>query len=164
MPVSMSAAQREAFASSRAVILHALTFEHAAWTGSLDVVQALSSIALTDETASTRTYLPVPFKLSPPELSADAPSEMRIELDCVPRDVVDLLEQAVAAAGVITVTYRAWDSADPSAPVYGPISLSIVDAAASLDKVSLRAADTDLANRAFPNDDYTPARYPGLVA
>jgi hypothetical protein len=166
MPDSlMTTAVREAYASapSGIVLYHCLTLTHAAWSGSLNVVQDIEQHTLTDETSATRTYLPVPFAFSMPEVSESSHSEIRVELDTVPRDVTALLDQAAAAAGVISLTYRAWLSSDASAPAYGPLSLVVLEASATLDKISLRASAADIANKAFPNLDYTPSKFPGLV-
>jgi hypothetical protein len=162
----MTEAVREAYASAPdgVVLLHGLTLTHSAWTGSLDVVQDTQQHALRDEALATRTYLPVPFAFSLPEVSESAASEIRVELDTVPRDVSALLDQAVAAAGVITLTYRAWLSTDTSTPAYGPLTLTVLEATATLDRISLRATAADITNKAFPNLDYTPSKFPGLVA
>lgn len=162
----MTQAVREAYASapSGVVLLHCLTLSHSAWAGTLDVVQDITSHSLTDETSSARTYLPLPFAFSLPEVSENAAAQITVELDNVPRDVSALLDQAVAAAGVITLTYRAWLSTDTTAPAYGPLTLTVHEATATLDKISLRASAQDITNRAFPNLDYTPSKFPGLVA
>ncbi len=167
MPDSlMTQAVREAYASAPdgVILLHCLTLTHSAWAGTLDVVQDTQQHSLRDETAATRNYLPVPFSFSLPEVSESAASEIRVELDTVPRDVSALLDQAVAAAGVITLTYRAWLSTDTQSTAYGPLALTVIEATATLDRVSLRATSADITNKAFPNLDYTPSKFPGLVA
>lgn len=162
----MTQAVREAYASAPdgVVLLHALTLTHAAWPGTLDVVQDIAQHTLTDETGSARVYLPIPFSFSLPEVSESAAAQITVEIDNVPRDVAALLDQAAASAGVITLAYRAWLSTDTLAPAYGPLTLIVHEASASIDKISLRASAQDVSNRAFPNLDYTATKYPGLVS
>lgn len=167
MPDSlMTRAVREAYACAPdgIVLWHGLTLTHAAWPGSLDVVQDIEARDLTDETGATRTYHPVPFAFSLPEVSDSVAATITVEIDNVPRDVAALLDRAAAAAGVIQLTYRAWLSDDPAAPAYGPLTLTVLEAAATPERISLKASAADIGNRAFPNLDYTPSRFPGLVA
>ena len=162
----MTEAVREAYASAPhdVYLHHTLTLRHSAWAEPLRCVQGFEPATLTDETGVTANYLPIPFAFSLPEVSDSSASEIRVEVDNVPRDVAALLDAAVAAAGTITLEYRAWLSTDPSAPAYGPLRLTVLEAAATLTTVTLRASSFDITNRAFPNLDYTPSKFPGLVA
>ena len=162
----MTQAVREAYASAPSGIMlwHCLTLSHSAWAGTLDITQDTAEHVLTDEAQRSATYLPIAFAFTLPEVSESSVSEILVEIDAVPRDVAALLDLAVSATGVITLQYRAWLSNDVSAPAYGPLSLSVTAASASIDKVSLRASAANVANLAFPNLDYTPSKFPGLVA
>lgn len=160
----LTAAIREAYAAANdAALIHTITLRHAAYAEPLRCAQHTETVRLRDETGTWADYLPIPFTFSLPEVSESSATELRIELAAATREAIVALDAAVQAAGPITLEYRVWIDGDPDAPAWGPLALTVVEASATADRVSLRATAVDITNRAFPGEDYTPTRYPSLV-
>jgi hypothetical protein len=174
---TLSAAIKEAYASapSAEVILHTLEFRHPAFVDELGQPTALrvvrdhaNLIASLEVSAPIDPGYPVlflayPFDLIPPSVEQGASPEVVITVDNVSAEIERNLSIAVSSPYLVEVTYRAYLASDTSTPQNDPpMTLTVTQVEATDFRITCRASFGDLANRQFPNEDYTVERFPGL--
>ena len=184
---SLSDAIKEAYASapSDEVVLHTLELQHPAFVGldgqstPIRVVQNHVDIWANLEAdvrfgaGETVQFISFPFEMTQPSISDGSVPESTLTIGNVSREIVDNIELAVESNEVITVVYRPyiWTAArDGSTEALSllsqnddPLRLSLVNIVAKTQSISGRIRFRDLANKRFPAQDYTPARFPRLV-
>lgn len=175
---TLSEAWKEACASvpSGEMMFHTLEFRHPNFRNELnqptairvvldhnDLIATLESDAPLNPTEPV-VFVPMAFGLQLPNVENVAMPELKIVMDNVSRDIEDNLALATASPYPVEVTYRQYLSSDLSAPQNDPpLTFTLKDPEADDFTVSATASATDLGNRQFPNEDYTSARFPGLV-
>jgi hypothetical protein len=169
---SLSDAIKEAYAVAPAdeVVYHTLEIRHNSFATPIRVVRDLVDLDATleadaPEDASTEvTFLAYSFDLVPPEVGAGGTPQMAIEIDNVSREILANIELAIASSDLLTVIYRAYTSADLTAPANDPpLTLTIFQITATPMRIRAVAGFNDLTNKRFPSDTYTAERFPGLV-
>lgn len=174
---TLSAAIKEAYASAPSddVILHTLEFRHPAFVDELGnptairvvrdhvpMVATLEASAPLDPGMAVM-FLGYSFEFVLPTVEPSASPEMVITIDNVSAEIENNLSLSVASPYMIEVTYRAYLASDLSGPQNDPpMTLTVQRINANDFRVTGRASFGDLANRQFPNDDYTVERFPGL--
>ena len=109
------------------------------------------------------TFTAYSFTIDLPHVDDKASPRAVITIDNVSREIIENIERAVESQEVIKVTYRPYLSNDLSTPQHNPpLHLVLSDIEANVHKITAKASFGDLANKAFPNDTYTPSRFPGL--
>lgn len=174
----LSEAIAEAYASapSDTVILHTLEIRHSNFIDSegnpaaIRVVRDHKDLTATLETnapingGEEVTFSSFSFDISLPPVDDKSSPEAVVTIDNVSREIIDNIERAVTSQEVIKVTYRPYLSTDLSSPQYDPpLHLTLTDVVADVFRVTGKARFNDLANQSFPNEEYTPTRFPGLV-
>jgi hypothetical protein len=170
---TLSAAIEEAYASAPAgeVILHTLEFRHPSFTTPLRVVRDRTDHTLTLEASapidpSTAVgFVGFAFDLQLPDVTTGPTPEIIITIDNVSRDILGYMDQAANSADLVEVTYRPYLSTDTSAPQMDPpLTMVVRDIEADVFRITARCGFGDYANRPFPFDVYSLARFPGLVS
>jgi len=169
---ALSEAIKEAYAvaPTGVVLLDTLEFRHASFTEPLRVVRNTVDIGATLEDEAPLnggeavTFTRFAFEFTLPEVSDSAAPELVIAIDNVNRVIVEHLELAVASSDALFVTYRPYLSTDLSAPQMDPpLTMTVHHIEADVFRVTARCGFGDILNRAFPSQDYTASRFPGLV-
>ena len=169
---ALSQAIKEAYAAapSNVVTLHTLEFRHPAFSTPLRVVLdhvdhtcTLEVDAPADPGAAI-LFVGYSFDIVLPTVDGGAAPEVMITIDNVSQEIEDSINAALATTDKVLVTYRPYLSTDLTAPAMNPpMTLTITSISATQFQLTARAQLGDYANKAFPGDDYTPARFPGLV-
>ncbi len=104
------------------------------------------------------------FDFTLPSLAEGQPPELAITLKGVSWKVIVHLENAITMTDKIEVTFRRFLAASPEAgPRDGrPMTLYASVVKATLTEVTMTADLTDIHNKAFPSNVYTPTTFPGL--
>lgn len=169
---ALSEAIREAYATAPVaeVILHTLEIRHAAFTQPIrvvcdhrDLLARLEADAPLDA-GQWVTFNAFAFEPVPPGSSQQPNPEMQVKVDNVGREISDALDLAVESGTPAEITYRPYLASDPAQPEMTPVMhMTLISAQLSQLSVALRAGFPDFANRKFPGEDYTAARFPGLI-
>ena len=172
MPDStLSTALKEAYASAPAgVILHTLELRHPSFSAPIRVVRDNASLSAKLEAtapvdASTYvTFVAMAFDFTKPEISPTGIPQISIEIDNVDRAIVANIEAAMTTAQMVQCTYREYLSTDLTAPQNNPpLSMTIMNISADVFKVHATAGFPNLLNKRFPNTEYDPAVFTGLI-
>lgn len=171
---TLSDAIKEAYASApdNVVILHTLELLHPAFTQPIRVVRDHQDLTATLEaSAPADAGMPVlfvgfAFDLVLPEMSEKtALPQIIVTIDNVDREIVANIEAAMTTQDVIQIIYRPYLSTDLTAPqMIPPLDFQVQAIMADVFQVRATCSYGDPANRAFPNEDFTLQRFPGLAA
>lgn len=169
---ALSAALAEAYASAPAdvVILHTLEFRHSAFSEPIRVVSDHVALTATLEATAPLNpseaveFLAYAFSVQLPDVGSGRMPELLITIDNIDQVIEENIEAAAGSAEKIEVTYRPYLSTDLTAPhMNPPLTLTVTHIEATVFQVRARAGFRNLGNLAFPNQDYTAERFPGLV-
>lgn len=169
---ALSQALKEAYAAAPCdvVTLHTLEFRHPAFTQPLRVVLDHADHTCTleaDAPADPSTavlFVGYAFDIVLPNMDTGAAPEVVITIDNVSMEIEDNISAALATADKVLVTYRPYLSTDLSAPSMNPpMTLTVTHISADQFQITARAQLGDYANKAFPGENYTATRFPGLV-
>jgi hypothetical protein len=105
----------------------------------------------------------VMFKFKLPEQSDSKVTGMQIEFDNVTRIMSDHLDNAVKERSTMALIYREYLADDTSEPQLVISNLSIKNVSSNLWRVTASADFMDFINKKFPNKDYRPEEFPGLI-
>lgn len=169
---SLSAAIAEAYATAPedVVILHTLEFRHSTFATPLRVVMDHQALTATLEAAAPENpseaveFAAYDFDAKLPDVASGRMPELQIVIDNIDQVIEEAIESAAGSSDKIEVTYRPYLSTDLTAPhMDPPLTLTLTHVEATVFQVSARAGFRNLGNIGFPNQDYTAARFPGLV-
>lgn len=169
---ALQQALKEAYAAAPTseVLLHTLEFRHADFTAPIRVVLDHQDWNLTLEgdapanPGESVTFVGFAFDVQLPDVETNPAPEVVITIDNVTPDIEDNLRLAAQSATPVSVTYRPYLASDPSAPQMDPpLHLTLLAAKADNHRVTARAGFVDVANKAFPAEEYTAVRFPGLI-
>ena len=169
---ALSQALKEAYAAAPCdvVTLHTLEFRHPAFTQPLRVVLDHADHTCTleaDAPADPSTavlFVGYAFDIVLPNMDTGAAPEVVITIDNVSMEIEDNISAALATIDKVMVTYRPYLSTDLSAPSMNPpMTLTVTHISADQFQITARAQLGDYANKAFPGENYTATRFPGLV-
>lgn len=179
--LSYSQAIAEAYASAPedVVIMDTLEFRHPTFIDP-DTLEVIALRVVNDHEAldatledtapmdagEVVTFQPVRFGFRrPAESESGSTQEVEITVSNVSKTMMPYLDRAKETRIPIEVTYRPYLSDDTSGPhMNPPMTLTLRNVTTNMSDVSARAGFGDLTNRRWPRVDYTPARFPGLVA
>jgi len=120
-------------------------------------------ILVTSDTVDTihlaDTYQPFPFRITLPTNTADAPPEMRLEIDNVDRTIIETLR---TISGPPTVDLKIIRASAPDVVEAQFLGFILRDVTADVMQVSGRLARKDYGSEPFPAGRFTPAMFPGL--
>lgn len=105
----------------------------------------------------------VMFKFTLPEQSESRVTGMQIEFDNVSRIMSKYLDNAIKVRATMSLIYREYLADDPSMPQLVIGNLSIKSVSSNIWRVTAQADFLDFINKKFPNKDYRPEEFPGLV-
>ena len=175
---SLSAAIREAYAAAPAdiVILHTLELRHPSFLDDdgqptairvvrdhVDLMARLEADAPVDGGSVVR-FVAMGFELELPPVDTAPVPEIAVTIDNVSREIVRHLDAASTSQDKIEVTYRPYLSTDLEGPQMDPpITLILTEVEADVFRVTGRARMLDIGNKAFPAENYTAKRFPGLT-
>lgn len=160
---SLSAAIKEAYASAPTdeVVYHTLTFTHPSFTVPAFVVNGFDDITTGD---GLGPYIALPFSLELPEVSNQAPPQMRMTVDNVSRELLYQIDRAAEEPEPIIVTYRQYLASDLSkAQNDPPLMLHLSSIEVTATKITGIASVQNFTNRRFPKITYRDEEYPGLI-
>ncbi len=171
---TLSEAIKEAYASApdNVVILHTLELLHPAFTQPIRVVRDYQDLTATLESGAPQNggqavlFIGYAFDLVLPQMTEQtALPQIIVTIDNVDRAIVQNIEAAMTTTDVIQIIYRPYLSTDLSAPqMIPPMEFQVQSIQADVFQVRATCNYGDPANRAFPNEDFTLARFPGLAA
>ena len=166
--ITLSQAARELAASADVgdVVLHTLQVDHPAFTEPLSLVNDYSSLTATLEDGVTVvTFVAFGFDFRLPDVEQAQSPELEIAIDNVSREILAYIDLASQSQSLATITYRMYLASDLSGPCNDPpLVLTVTAVTADVFRVRLQAGFSNFANVRFPREDYTAARFPGLVA
>ena len=178
MPDStLSEALKEAYASapSDVVIIHTLELRHPAFIddeGNPTAIRVtrdyVNHICRLEDTAPLNPseyveFLALAFDLELPPIGNSPTPEISVIIDNVSTQIIAYLDKAVETQDMIELTYRPYLSNDLSYPQMDPpITLVITDINVDCYKITATARMMDIGNKAFPAENYTVKKYPGL--
>lgn len=176
---SLSAALKEAYAAApqNVVVLHTLELRHPSFIDDVGQPIALRVVMdhadleakLEDDAPQNAgeyvTFINFSFDMQPPNVEEVATPELVVTIDNVSREIEDNIAYAVASPYPVGITYRPYLSTDLTQPQMDPPLHLTSQGAIEVDdfRVTMRATFGDMANRQFPNEDYTVERFPGLT-
>lgn len=175
---ALSAAWKEACAVAPAgvVQLHTLEFRHPNFVDGAGAPTAIRVVmGHADLTAKLENTAPLnpgeyvrfvafAFDLQLPNVEAVALPELQLGLDNVDPSIEHNLALATASPYQIECTYRCYLSTDLTAPQNNPpLTFNLKNIEADDVRVTAAAGTSDVGNRQFPSEDYTPDRFPGLI-
>ncbi len=170
----LTEAIKEAYASApdNVVILHTLELLHPAFTTPIRVVRDYADLQATLEATAPQnpgqlvTFVGYSFDLRLPTVSEQtALPQILVTIDNVDREIVSNIEAAQKTTDIITAIYRPYLSTDLTGPqMIPPLEFQVQTIMADVFKVQATCSFGDPANRAFPNEDFTLERFPGLAA
>lgn len=159
MPVSRALARIYTSAPQNDRQLETLDITHPAFTKSYFLTNSDDPFV-----AGGVTYEPFPFQVKLPSSGENGFEDLVVSLSNVTPMLVQELERARLNSAVpITFVYRAWAESDLTNPGYELPPLSATEIVVENAIISARVTMIDLVNRAFPNQLYTPTRFPMLA-
>jgi hypothetical protein len=168
---ALSAALAEAYASvpDGTVILDTLEVWHPAFTQPLRIVADGRALEARLEADAPRDagalvgFVPLAFRLRPPEATPDAPGVLEAEIDTAGREIVAEIDAAVATLDPIEIVWRRFIAATAlDGPEYVVRGLTLRTVSAGVARMTATAAWADLVNERFPRLTYTRERFPTL--
>jgi hypothetical protein len=170
---TLKQAIKEAYASvypGGVVELLTIEIRHASFTTPIRCVVDGQAWTLTlEDTApvdagAAVSFEPYPFEVTRPSVEENALPELAIAITNVTGEIEDQVRAAAYSGTKAQVTFRVYLSTDTSGPQNDPpMHLTITHIEADDFRVTARASFADIANKQFPGEDYTAARFPGLV-
>ncbi len=175
MDSTLSLAIKEAYASApAAIIYHTLEIYHPSFTVPIRVVRDTVNLTARLESAAPRDaaalveFIGYKFDITPPEISTSGVPQCTIEIDNVSREILAQIEAAVNGGSqeLITICYRNFLQGNLNVGPENnpPLTLNVSDITANVFRISATAGFSNMANKKFPNLDYTSELFPGLIA
>jgi hypothetical protein len=104
------------------------------------------------------------FSVQRPAIEEDALPELVIVIDNVSQEIENQITAAAYSGQKASCTFRAYLNIDTTGPQNDPpMHLTITHIEATDFRITARAGFADITNKHFPGEDYTSARFPGLV-
>lgn len=168
MPVTPEEALQEAYASATAIQLHTLEIRHPGFTQPLRLVLSPRNRTLTLEPGApvdggaAVEFLGAPFSAEMPTVDENGQMRMRVTIDNVTGEIERQLGPAVQMPAVAAITYRSYLDTDTSGPQLPLLHMEVMDVSAGDMTIEVVCGFGNFSNQAFPSEDYTRARFPGL--
>ncbi|QQX80868.1 DUF1833 family protein [Shewanella sp. KX20019] len=160
-------AEREAYASCKStnVTLYTIQLDHSSFTKPLRIVADNEPLKTTKDGADIE-YLPFYFQITRPPISEEPDPVIKVSVDNVSGYLTPYFEDAAKTPELITLTFRPylWNDSGDEAIIteLSEMSLLVRSASVNTSSISITAALVNPANTPFPNETYTPERFPGL--
>lgn len=137
--------------------------DHRDWTGRLENTAPLNAGEFVNFTAYA-------FEVTFPSVEDGAQPELQLKIDNVAQDILKQIELAAVSDEAVQLTARLFLSTDIDVNGYfngpqndPPLHLVVNFIKADVFTITANASFSDMSNKAFPGEDYTAARFPGLV-
>lgn len=169
--MTISTAIKEAYARAGSSTTHriALELRHYTWPSPARVIDHTEPVSLTLEAGApanagqTVTFSPVGMNVQEPKVGVEPASDMEIELDGVPGSFHSLFDAANSTGTPIDATIRAVAlNGETVIGSFAPYHLQVKHVAVMLEKISVTLGRISPVNLKFPNDKYSPDKYPQL--
>lgn len=152
---------KELYSSSGAdVIVHTLEFNHTSWPGPFYIVRGFEDFSANlEDSGPVVVFQKFAFNIQGPNKDVMGSQTLKINVDSVSTELVDLLELAIVDTNnvPIEVKFRIYLESDTTAPQNDPpLKLWMRKVTVDNFKVSGQAELVNLANRVFPNVKYGP--------
>lgn len=167
----LSAALAEAYASvpDGTVVLDTLEIWHPAFTAPLRIVADGTTLDARIEAGAPRdagqivTFVPLAFRLIPPEITPGTTPVLELEIDTAGREIVAEVDRALASLDPVEIIWRRYIAATAAdGPDYVIGGLRLRSVTATPVRMSARAGWQDLLGERFPRLSYTRAGFPTL--
>jgi hypothetical protein len=164
--MSVTAAMEEAYAANPRgeAVIETLELDHVTFAQPVYIATGVEDdISLPPALGATAVaFKALQISVTPPGVSADGPTPMKVRIDNVSSFLLPYLRGAVASTEPITVTYRAYTTTDLTQPgeVFSGLELRDV----SLNAVSAEGAVgfKEIELQAFPLATYDEQYFPAL--
>jgi hypothetical protein len=178
MPIPQTEAIKEAYASapSNVVLLETIELRHPAFMENgvnvaLRFVNDHADLTATLEATAPMNpgeavlFTALAFEPELPGTDTEGAPELKLRICNATREILQYAREAALTQAKLRITYRIYLNTDTSQPHSKPFtatgaSVSTPDATT----VQLTCRLTNLSNKRFPGQNYTPQRFPGLVA
>lgn len=172
--MTLSQAIKEAYSSTPAVVIyHTLEIHHPSFTVPIRVVRDTVNLSAKLEATAPRDaatvveFVGYQFDITPPEISVSGVPQCTVEIDNVSREILVQIENAVRGGSqeLITLIYRSFLEGNLTVGPENnpPLTLTVSDITANVFRIQATAGFANLANRRFPDMEYTSEIYPGLI-
>ena len=164
MNPSLTDAIKEAYAMAPAdkSIIETLEIRQTG-SASIFIHRGFSTIDLRLETGNTVTFQPVGFEFKLPKNSDTGGQSLQISIDNTDAAISDFVQNAKSSRQPVQVLYRPYLSSDLTTPQMNPpLTLYLKNVSINSNTVTAQATFVDVVNKRFPNEYYTPDRFPGL--
>lgn len=113
---------------------------------------------------AARTFLPVPFEITLPTRDGEGQQDMKLVTCNIGYELSKVMDLALTnPTEYIRCRYTVFIVGNP-APQFDPmLDLTLTDIVATELSVSATATRSNIFDLRFPRQNYTPARFPGLV-
>ena len=137
--------------------------DHRDWTGRLEASAPLNGGEFVNFTAYA-------FEVTFPPVEDGAQPQLQLTIDNVAQDILKQVELAAVSDEKVELTARLFLSTDVDINGYfngpqndPPLHLIVNFIKADVFQITANATFGDMSNKAFPGEDYTATRFPGLV-
>ncbi len=168
MPVTPDEALQEAYASASAIELHTIEVRHPGFTQPIRLVQSHRDWTLTLEAGAPLdagdavVFIGAPFEAEMPTVDDNGQMRVRVTFPNVTGEIENELGPAVTMPSVAEGTYRVFLAHDTSAPQLPILHMEVMDVSAGDMTIEVVFGFGNFSNVAFPREDYTRQRFPGL--
>lgn len=165
--MTISAELKNVYASAVADrrYIETLELSHSKFTKTYYLTNDWQVWSFKDEGGTTRSFESIPFEIVLPSTAESGLlQDMKIAIANTGREMVTEIENAVSKPDEpITCIYRVYlDIAGSDPQIDPPLDLKITRITLDDNVISAAATRYDVLNRAFPNEYYTRATFPGL--
>ena len=128
-----------------------------------DLTATLESTAPRDAGTAV-TFIGFAFDVVPPDMTATAIPQCKIEIDNVTSEILAQIDAAMGSSELVTVIYRAYLSNDLTVPSNNPpLTMNVLAITATMFRITATCGFDNLANKRFPSMTYTSEIFPGLI-
>lgn len=161
----MTAALEEAYAScpTNVAILDTIQIDHSSFTVPIRLVNNHDDMTATLETGETVLFTRFAFGIVKPEVNAQGVPVVVITVDGASGEIAEVMNSLADSPDYLPVTIRSYRSDNLSVPAGRNIPGEIRSINVKDLRVTLRIGFKQVANLGYPNELYTPSRFPGLV-
>ena len=161
----MTQALEEAYACAPTdvVVLDTFQIDHSSFDEPIRLVNDFTDLTAKIETGETVTFIRFAFEHARAEVNAQGVPEVSISIDNASAEIARQLDAVSDSTDPFPVSIRTYRSDDLNAPAGRILPGEIINISVVDVRVNLRIAFSQIANRPYPGELFTPRRFPGLV-
>ncbi|MBA1249839.1 DUF1833 family protein [Pseudomonas luteola] len=158
----MSVLERLYASGGPEVIIDTLELSCPAWDESIYLCRGYEDLVATTEAGATVIFQASGIDIALPKKDNSGDQSLTFAIDNVTGEAQQRIDEALDARASVSLVYRAYVSADLTAPAERPYRMKALGGAMQGTTIQLTAGYYDLLNLAWPRRRYTLAFAPGL--